>query len=125
MLESTYNHQIGDEEIILQHLRVFRNLSDAQILRISSDIKSEVKNIDHQTALYFISLYYEVKSRNLNGDLQIERGILKVKVNSTTTSMKDFLIQKGVKLKPKSGSFVMPVSSSLVNMMGYYDNKEV
>ncbi|MEY5069831.1 MAG: hypothetical protein RLZ47_1693 [Bacteroidota bacterium] len=124
MVQSIYTHQKGDEEIILKFIKQFRKLSDTRLLILSSEIKKKGHTMDHQAHLYFISLYYEINSREIDSDLIIKNDVLGFKEGTSQSSMKDILIQKGVELSKKSGAIVIPVSKYLANKISSKGNNK-
>ena len=118
-----YRHSLGDIDIIISILKKLRDLSNSEILVKSLELKNEWTNGDHYNNMMFIALYYEANVRGVETPLKLVEGGLCFDDEFKKYSTMEKLISKGVKIVPKTGALLMPVSKKIAEKINDYNNR--
>ncbi len=113
MNESIYIPRTSDSEVIQELKLSFKNLTDLELLVKCLELKIKGLKVEHTENLYFIALYAETNDRGMDTPLRLEKESLYFDDKLKKYSMMEKLIAKGVKIIPKSGALLMPVSRNL------------
>ena len=98
-------------------------MTDLELLVKCLELKINGLKGEHFENLYFIALYAESIDRRIDIPLRLENERLYFDEKFKKYSMMEKLIAKGVKIVPKSGALLMPVSKNLAENINDYNNR--